>query len=94
MQSNRTLQLVREFKKYRMVDGFFKDGIEAIAIAIRHVRSNDDLDTCYIDLPGNLSVCVEFNGGVPCYLVKENALLGNWNEVTRSRCVSYLEGNI
>ncbi|BES73880.1 hypothetical protein RE428_48980 (plasmid) [Marinobacter nanhaiticus D15-8W] len=91
---NESLNLVREFKAFRDTDGFFKDGLEALAIAIRHIQSRDDIHECFIDLPGKLSVIVDFNGGAPTYLVKENEALDNFKETTRTGAVEYLEGNL
>lgn len=87
-----SLKLVRQFNHIRATDGYFKDGIEALAIAIRHIQSNSSADTCYIDLPGAAIVRVEFNGGVPAFYVNLQPTLYACEEVTRTQAVDYLEG--
>lgn len=90
--------LTQKLRPLRSSDGYFRDGIEALSLGLRHVQECDSIDMCHFDLPGEKMASVEFNGGVPFYSVKKAARFvgltryDDWFQVTASEIVQYLEG--
>lgn len=82
------------FKALQDQDGYYRDGLDALRLALVWIREADDRDECGIPLPdGAGELSVEFNGGVPFYLTTAMAPTeGVYEEITAGRAVEVLEG--
>lgn len=83
-----------ELTDLKDTDGYYRDGLEALARAIAWIKAESDRDECEIPLPpGRGAVLVMFNGGVPFYLSNASEPhLDNYTETTATGAVTILEG--
>ena len=90
MREDNMSSMDEKLDKYRDADGYYRDGVEVLALMIESVRACNLADDLTLDLPAG-AVCVELNGGVPVYLVQGDEG-GDFEQATFSEIVDCLEG--